>query len=174
MDSRFRWIAGLALAGALVLGACGDGSDDDATPTTAPGTSSTAGATQPGGWAPAPRLRDNIISVTPAHASTVPAAQTQPASVNQPGGICFEVTMTGLENPNLQWFQFALDGVNLTAPSNEQGEFTWFQKGEGFIGCFAPAKALTAGRHTAAASVQNPNSATEPTKQVVSWQFDVQ
>lgn len=165
-------LLGLGLLLALLAAACGNGSGGNsgaASPTPKAG----ATATSPGGWGPAPRLGGNITKVSPAHQESVTAAQTVAARLDQPGGICFTVNFTGLENPSLQWFQFALDGVNLTAPTNEQGEFTWFQQGDGAIGCFAPAKPLAPGRHTAAASVQNPQSQTEAPKQVIGWQFDV-
>lgn len=172
-----------ALLASLVLGlvgfaaACGDGPDAPATPTVAgtpvgaaSGTVSTAATSTPV-VGPAPTLGRYVISIQPGHGEKVTQGATRTLNPNQPQGVCF--TASFAEAPEqAQWFRMAVDGQEVTT------KLTWIvstgtaadKQGRA---CYALTAGLSVGRHTAAVSVQNPRSATEPTRQTVAWVFDV-
>ncbi|MFN8505983.1 MAG: hypothetical protein U0547_00290 [Dehalococcoidia bacterium] len=168
----------LAGAGALVIAltalfaACGDGPDKPPrtsrrrTPTTAGTPRPTLAQPTIGLTAPAPRLGGNVTKVSPAHGATVSQASTRTIDPSRPGGLCFEASFEGLPENSL-WFRLRMDEQELTT------KMTWvvdsFENPTAGRGCYAPAEGLPVGLHNAAVAVQNPNSATEPTKQLVVW-----
>jgi len=174
------WFAAAALALAvLVSGACGDSTATDfskTTPSTATATRTVAAAKTPtpagtpGSFGPAPKLGGNIPKVSPAHGSTVTQASTRSPNPERPGGVCFEADFTDLPENSL-WFRMALDDQEVTV------KLTWVVASKdaptGGRACYAPAEGIPVGRHTVAVAVQNPNSTREPTRQLVSWGFEV-
>jgi hypothetical protein len=162
-----RWVPFVALALALVAVACGDGADaPTSTPTATPAAADSA---DNGPFGRAPQLGENVTDVAPKHASSVRRATLRPTSFDRPGGICFDVNFEGFDSGNLQWFRFALDGVEQTT------ELTWFPRAENTqaTGCYMPTELPAVGVHEAAVSVQNPSNLSEPTRQVVEWAFEV-
>jgi hypothetical protein len=165
-----RTIVAVICACALVAAACGDGADPAPTATPA-GTATRAAATnQPGDFGPAPRLGDNITKISPPHASRVTQKSTQSPNADRPGGVCAEVNFEGLPE-NTQWFRMAIGQDEVTT------QLVWVvpdasEPKEGKM-CYAPEAGLPVGRHTAAISVQDPRDPSQPTKQVVAWEFEV-
>ncbi len=146
----------------LLASACGDGPDAGPTPTP---------TVDPSAWGPEPVLGGNITVVSPAHATSVPRAQTAMVGEFSPRGVCAEVNFEGLPQSG-QWFRMAVDGQEVTASS----DVYWFLSGqdatEGTI-CYAPQAGLEPGRHTAAISVQNPTNPAADPRQIVGWEFEV-
>lgn len=163
---KLRTLAFAAFACApLVFAACGDGPDGPETP--AP----TATA-NPADFGPAPKLGGNIVSVSPAHAASVPQASTVTKNQLNPKGVCAKVTFEGLPAYG-QSFRFIVDEADVTAG----GDTVWIvatneSPKDGTL-CYAPAGGLKVGRHTAAIGVQDPNNLTAPFKQIVAWAFEV-
>lgn len=173
----------LAAAGALALAltaffaACGDG---PGTPGETPGatrTPTTAGTPRPTLaqptiplTGPTPRLGGNVTKVSPAHGAQVTQASTRTLDPGRPGGLCFEASFEGLPENSL-WFRVRIDEQEVT------NKMTWvvdsLESPSAGRGCYAPAEGLPVGLHNAAIAVQNPNSTTEPTKQLVVWAFEV-
>lgn len=160
------------LCATLAFAACGDGADDDdadATPDAE--TSSTPGI--PGDFGPAPKLGGNITALRPEHAASVKQATTRSPDPTRPRGLCAEVSFDDLGGQDtLRWFRIAYDSTEVT------GELTWAlapkeEDRSGGTVCFAPTEGLAVGKHTAAISVQDPNSPAAPTKQLVAWAFEV-
>ncbi|MCC6387585.1 MAG: hypothetical protein IT302_09395 [Dehalococcoidia bacterium] len=173
----------LAGAGALVVvltalfAACGDGPDKPPQDLPATRTPTSAGTPRPtlaqptiGLAGPTPRLGGNVTKLSPAHGATVSQASTRTIDPSRPGGLCFEASFEGLPENSL-WFRLRLDEQELTT------KMTWvvdsFENPTAGRGCYAPTEGLPVGLHNAAVAVQNPNSATEPTKQLVVWAFEV-
>jgi hypothetical protein len=175
-----HWSAAAALALVLLVsGACGGSDATDfskTTPSTATATRTVAAAKTPspagtpGGFGPAPKLGGNVVKVSPAHGATVTQASTRSPIADRPGGVCFEADFTDLPE-NALWFRMALDDQEVTV------KLTWVVASKdappGGRACYAPAEGIAVGRHTAAVSVQNPNSTREPTRQLVAWGFEV-
>lgn len=164
---RIRLLLPLFLLPALTLAACGD--DDDAAPAEATATPAATATTGP--YGPAPVLGDNIIEVSPVHASTVTQESTRSPNPLEPSGVCAKVVFEGLPQ-YAQWFRMAVDGTEVTT------SLTWIiatrdNPKDGTV-CYAPTEGLTAGRHTAAISVQDPSNPAAPTRQLVAWSFDVE
>ena len=170
--------AALLLAALAGFGAaCGDGPDAPATPTantiTPAGATSTAGGvTSPTpGLGPAPTLGRYVLSITPGHGEKVTRELTKTLNPSRPQGLCFTADFT--EAPEqAQWFRMAFDGQEVTT------KLTWIvstgtaadKQGRA---CYAVAEGLSAGRHTAAISVQDPKALNQPARQTVAWAFDV-
>lgn len=167
----------LLIAPALLLlsAACGDGPDKPSATPTASGRStpgaSPSGSTPTGATpelGPAPVFGDYILKVTPAHGAQVKAANFRTG--DPLAGVCFDVSFE--KTPEYaQWFRMAFDGKEVTT------ELTWVlptkdapTKGKA---CYAPNSGLSAGRHEAAVSVQNPKTLSQAPVQTVGWRFDV-
>lgn len=169
--------AALAVFATALFAACGDGPDkppQELPPTRTPTTLGTPRPTlaQPTIplTAPTPRLGGNVTKISPTHGSTVSQASTRTLDPSRPGGLCFEASFEGLEQNSL-WFRLRLDEQELT------NKMTWvvdsLDNPSAGRGCYAPTEGLPVGLHNAAVAVQNPNSPTEPTKQLVVWAFEV-
>jgi hypothetical protein len=167
---RFKVVLSAVFAGAALLGsaACGDGPDVAATPQ----PTRTAAPTPDGGFGPAPTLGGNIVKVSPAHAASVSRASTITTNNQQPKGVCVDVTFDNLPQSG-QSFRFIVDEKDVTAG----GDTVWIVPSNtapknGTI-CYSPKNGLTAGKHTAAIGVQDPNQLNAPFRQVVAWAFQV-
>lgn len=136
-------------------------------PTTVPSSGSPSPTPEIG---PAPLLAGNITAISPKHAAKVKQIDTRSPNPQQPRGVCADVNFTDLPE-NFQWFRMAFDGAEVTqklvliASSAQAPE-------DGRI-CYAPTEGFTVGRHSVAVSVQSPRDTTAPTRQIVSWVFDV-
>lgn len=124
----------------------------------------------PNGLGPAPVLGGNVLSISPQHGAKVSQANTRTTNPQRPGGLCIQVSYDGLPENN-QWFRVAFDGKEVTqqlvlivASTNSPTGGTM---------CYSPPEGFTVGRHSAAVAVQDPKNPTAPTRQVVSWKFDV-
>lgn len=156
-----RTVFAFAVAGALLVSACGDGAEDDADGSATNDVSD---------YGPTPTLRDNIVAVSPAHGSTVSLASTMSPDPANPNGVCVEVTFENTPQYG-QWFRMAVNGEEVTP------ETTWIiatqENPEDGRLCYAPEEGLPEGRIQAAVSVQDPTNFSAPPRQVVSWAFDV-
>jgi hypothetical protein len=184
MKARYL-IPSVAAAALLLLGgACSTASDktaaggadlartpENTTPTaapTAPPGSGSPSATPELG--PAPLIAGNITAISPKYAAKVKQVDTRSPNPQQPRGVCADVNFTDLPE-NFQWFRMAFDNAEVTqklvliASSAQAPE-------DGRI-CYAPTEGFTVGRHTVAVSVQSPRDTSAPTRQIVSWAFDV-
>lgn len=165
MNFRRLALLGAAPLAAFLLVACGDGKDDDPTPS--PGSSATAPA---GDFGPAPELGGNILKITPAHATKVTQAATRSPNPQRPEGTCAEVSFKDLPDTG-RWFRMAFDGAEVTT------ELTWIvssnENPTGGIMCYAPEEGFKVGKHQVAVSVQDPNNVQARTKQIVGWSFEV-
>lgn len=170
------FILGLALGLAT---SCGDGPDKPPTTSAAATTVATPARTPIAGSAlptntpdlmgPGPRLGGNVTVVSPQHGSQVRQAATRPSASNRTG-LCFEADFKNLPETIL-WYRLRIDGDEVTT------KMTWAVSSQdqptGGRGCYAPAEGLPIGRHSAAVAVQNPNNPSEPTRQLVTWAFEV-
>jgi hypothetical protein len=181
-----RFILPMLAAAALLLlaGACSTTSNTTAagagdlaktpqntTPTAAPTKAGASGSPSPTPeLGPAPLVAGNITAISPAHAAKVKQVETRSPNPKVPHGVCADVNFTDLPE-NFQWFRMAVDDAEVTqklvliASSIQAPE-------DGRI-CYAPVEGLTGGRHTVAISVQSPRDTSAPTRQIVSWAFDV-
>lgn len=134
----------------------------------ASGTAAASGTTTQFG--PAPKLGGNVIKVQPAHAERIAQPLTRAATPDQPKGLCFEASFSGLDG-NIQWFRLVLDGQEVTP------KLTWAVSSAtnptGGRACYPLKDGIPVGVHTAAVSVQNPNNPNEPPRQLVGWGFEV-
>jgi len=143
----------IAAGGAVVLGTRGSGAEpgDEATSTLEPAP-------------PPPAVSSrNIPRVSPADGGTVTRASTVPKAIDQPGGVCAEVTFDGLTQ-NFRAFRMALDGTDVTP------QLAIFAGGQM---CLAEPGGVPPGRHTARVEVVDSADATGKPTQTVSWSFDV-
>lgn len=124
----------------------------------------------PDDFGPAPVLGGNITAISPKHAAKVTQASTRSPNPQIPGGVCAEVNFTDLPE-NFQWFQMAVDDQRVTQKLTLVASTTVDPK-NGKI-CYAPTEGLAVGKHTAAIAVQAPRDANVPTRQLVSWAFEV-
>lgn len=182
---KIRLLFAATAAGALMLLASACGSKSNATTDSGaklantpenltPVVTVTASATVPPGGTPQigadPVLGGNITKITPENGAKIPQAQTTTPDPRQPRGICAEVNFKDLPE-NFQWFQMAVDATRVTekltliAATRENPQ-------DGKL-CYAPAEGLTVGRHTVALAVQAPRNPELPSRQIVSWAFDV-
>jgi hypothetical protein len=158
--------ASIGLA-ALLLAGCGDGPDEPAAAST-PAVEGTPGI--PDDFGPAPLLGGNITAIFPEHGKTVAAALTKSLVDGDGKGVCAKVTFEGLPQ-YAQWFRMAVDGVEVTE------ELLWIvptrEAPTNGTMCYTPKDGLSAGKHTAAIAVQDPNNPLAESKQVVGWAFEV-
>jgi len=150
---------------ALALVACGDGGDSEpeATPTIDPTVSIQT-------FGPAPNLGDNIVKVTPAHATQVTQLSTRTNDPTLPKGFCVDVTFEGLPGSG-QWFRMAFDGQEITTEATWTNIKPSLDAAETGTVCYAPPEGFKVGKHQAAVSVMDPN--TFETRKVVGWGFEV-
>lgn len=166
-------IAALIIACApvvLLLAACGDGPDQPATTVAPGGTAAPAGSATIAPFGPAPTLGGNVTDISPGHAERVTQPSTRTVDAYKPSGVCFGASFKNAPE-QAQWFRMAVDDQEVTT------KLIWFvptqNAPETGRACYAPPQGLPVGRHTAAVSVQNPRSLTEPPRQMVAWAFDV-
>ncbi len=172
----------VSIAAALVLASCGDGADTGPTaaPTAATTASSSSGTT-PGATAAAwpgvaPRVGGNIPKISPTHGQKISQFDTRSPDPGKPRGLCIEADFKDLpEGEGTLWFRVAFDGKEVTGSKGA----VWIVASRdattpGGRLCYAPAEGFTVGRHDVAVSVQNPNNANEPPRQIVAWKFEVQ
>jgi hypothetical protein len=124
----------------------------------------------PDDFGPAPVLGGNITVISPKHGQKVTQASTRSPNPKVPNGVCAEVNFTDLPE-NFQWFQMAVDDQRVTDKLTLVAS-TAVDPKDGKI-CYAPAEGLSVGKHTAAIAVQAPRDASVPTRQLVSWAFEV-
>ncbi len=153
-----------------VNAACGDGPTKAADATSTAASSSPTRPPIPADFGPAPTLGGNVKTISPAHAALVKQATTRSPSAEVPHGLCAEVTFDGLPE-NAQWFRVAFDDKEVTE------KLTWIVASktdpkDGKV-CYAPVEGFTAGKHSAALSVQDPRNPASKPKQVVAWAFEV-
>lgn len=179
MSRRLLPIAFLGLLIALFAAGCGDGPGTSAAATKAPKATKTTDISSGGqqspaaSWpGPAPRFGTNVTAITPQHGTKVTQADTRSPNPTKPRGVCFVASFKDLGDDAARWFRMAVDDKEVTTQ-----DFTWIvsdnDQPEGGRGCYAPVDGLKVGKHTAAVSVQNPNNPSEPTRELVSWAFEV-
>lgn len=159
---RTKWtlIGGAAVA--LLAGiACGDGPDDDATPT----LDTSIG--------PTPVLGDMITGIVPPHGFSIPKAQST-AGEGTVGGTCVVVDFTkfpeAADRDRLLWVRLLVDGVDVS----KQTEWRLENDTDPLDGtvCYKPAAGLSLGQHDAIAVILNPSGGQNPV-QTVTWSFRV-
>lgn len=173
MNLRLLAVAALPCA-LLAFAACGDG-PDPVTPTAAPSSAATPGASAsiPADFGPAPKLGGNIDAITPEHGQKVTQRDTRSVDPARPRGLCAVVNFDNLSGQDtLRWFRMAFDGVEVTP------ELTWLVAPEtgdrsGGRVCFAPTEGFKVGKHSAAVSVADPNNVSAAAKQTIGWAFEV-
>jgi hypothetical protein len=172
--------AALAIMALGAIAACGDGPDETATPTTAATSATgTPSATQSGdngtdAWpGQAPTFGKNITGVTPANGDSVTQAETAFANLGNPGNLCVQANFADMPaNEGPLWYRMVVDDAEVTA------QLTWIVRTqdnptEGRV-CYAPDEGIEPGRHEVSVAVQNPNNVNEPTRELVSWRFEVE
>ncbi len=173
-------LAALALS-TLAAFACGDGgsapgtSATATTATSAPRPTTARGSSSPG-TNPGPKLpQGNVDAIHPTHGQKVTQASTRTPDPKRPNGVCAQVNFKDLPE-NGQWFRLVLDGKEVTAAK----DITWVlptdantKLPEAGTLCYAPKDGLGIGPHQVALGVQNPRNASEPTRQIVEWEFEV-
>lgn len=166
-------VGGCSTTSTTTTGAAGDlaKTPENRTPTAGPTSPPSTGSPSPTpAIGPAPILAGNITAISPKHGATVKQVDTRSPNAEQPRGVCADVNFTDLPE-NFQWFRMAFDGTEVTqklvliASSAQAPE-------DGRI-CYAPVEGFAVGRHSVAVSVQSPRDTTAPTRQIVSWVFDV-
>ena len=163
----------LIIVGAVSILALGGGDDDSGdngsnTPAASDGTPTLMADD----FGPPPKLGDWIEAVFPVHASAIPQSRTRTPDPGNPNGVCIEASFHDLQK-NTLWFRMAVDGVEVTAAKGSVWIVPTQVDPEGGRFCWAPEEGLEVGIHEAAVSVQNPDNANEPTRQIVGWKFEV-
>jgi hypothetical protein len=164
-------------ATALVFAACGDGPDAVATSTPTAETTATAASSATQGTLPSPTVPDrNIEAISPAHGEKVPQLDTRSPNRDDPrNGACAQVNFEGLPE-QFQWIRMFFDeeevtvspDVLLIAPQSASQ-----QTPDGGTICYAPQDGFSVGLHTVTIGIQNPRNPSEPTRQIMQWQFEV-
>jgi hypothetical protein len=175
------FFAAIPLA-AIALAACGDGPDSPATPdsTTAAATETVPATTNTPGAVPsieAPVIPEgNVEAIRPEHGAVVKQIDTRSPNPNDPSnGVCVQVSFEDLPE-NFQWIRMIFNeeevtvspDILLVAPSSAQQTAP-----EGGSMCYMPEEGLPVGVHTVTVGIQNPRNLSEPTRQIVQWQFEV-
>ncbi|MEO8540172.1 MAG: hypothetical protein ABI577_10570 [bacterium] len=168
MKSKMLLLAALPFA-VLALAGCGDGPVTETTPTVRPTPTSAVPAD---GFGPAPVLGDNIVKVSPEHASHVTRASTITTNPLAPKGVCVDVTFDGLPQYG-QAFRFIVDEKDVTAGGDTSWRVASQTAPKDGTLCFSPKAGLAVGKHTAAIGVQDSTNVSAPFKQVVAWAFEV-
>jgi hypothetical protein len=157
------------IVGAISVLALGGGGDDEDGSPADPDATPTLDA---GAFGPAPTLGDWVEAIFPVHASAIPQSATRSPNPQDPNGVCIEANFDGLPQ-NTLWFRMAVDGVEVTAAPGSVWIVPTQVDPEGGRFCWAPEGGLEVGIHDAAVTVQDPNNANAPTRQIVAWKFEV-
>jgi hypothetical protein len=128
----------------------------------------------PTGAVRAPVLpRGNFDAISPPHGARVSQASTRSPDPRRPGGACFQANFKDLQETVL-WFRMLVDEKEVTV------DMSWVLAPsapgvlpEGGRGCYAPSLGFAVGKHRVTVVIQNPNSASEPTRQILEWEFEV-
>lgn len=138
----------------------------NATPTPAPSAVTEFGVP--------PVLGGNVTDVAPGWGKSVTHAQTLKADTDKNTAVCGKINFDPPVQ-NIQWFRMAVDGTEVTTQATVAVRTDSSDKVQGSAICWAPkdGKGLSAGIHSAAISVQNPQDPQAAIVQTVSWKFRV-